>query len=184
MDYVLRVVVLCAGAAKPLEYTDADPNWLSAVRFFAVSSWDQTIQYTGLNAVTLPFFVANAAFTSAAEQANYSKSLAREWKLPVAADYGFGFTAKGPANQQLHDVHFCFADEHKNPLYELVLGGWGNGQSVIRKVGGPNLLSVPCGVPPPAANGQNSHYFQLLIFPNGKIMVQGMCALLLLCVEY
>jgi hypothetical protein len=75
-------------------------------------------------------FSANTEFISKGEEGVYS-SWNDDWKLPEAGKGVILF--KALAEQ---DIHIAISDaaETKDPMYEIVIGGWSNTKSAIRRV--------------------------------------------------
>jgi hypothetical protein len=80
-------------------------------------------------AIGLPASDINADYTSRSENGNYSawKEL---WKLPAPGNGVIIFKAKTS-----NDIHVAISDAAmtKDPMYEIVIGGWGNTKSAIRR---------------------------------------------------
>lgn len=69
------------------------------------------------------------AYSSQSQQGNYT-SWSEQWQLPVPGKSAIFFKASAK-----NDIHIGLSDAMmtKDPMYEIVIGGWGNTKSVIRR---------------------------------------------------
>jgi hypothetical protein len=128
------------GQNSLIEYSD--PQFLSDVRYFAFSSWDTPVQIASVEtrATGLP------GASSSAENGAYS-TWSDLWQLPMSDRDVVRFTAT--ATNDLHIALSSSMDAH-SPMYELVLGGWANSKSAIRRAPqGPSVLERQAGLRAP-----------------------------------
>lgn len=92
-----------------------------------------------------------SGFSSYSQQGTYT-SWNEKWKLPVAGKSAVIFTAKAR-----NDLHIAFSDAPAtlNPMYEIVIGGWGNTNCAIRRSSqGPSIVERAGAVRKPGAADQ------------------------------
>ncbi len=119
-----------------------DPNPLTSINKIGFSSWNAPIKFRNVQIYSSSQparqeskltknwepIVMNDAFTVQKSSGVYS------WEYPkntkISGNTAVTFDAKGTT-----DLILCFAEEadNKSAMYEAVIGGWGNTQTVIRK---------------------------------------------------
>lgn len=119
-----------------------DPSFLSAARVVTFSSYENAIQYSQVTVLPIP---ANSSVAIPAKMGAYQWSPAgKVFTLPEAGRGTVLFTANGE-----HDVHVAIStqDGAGGPLYEIVIGGWVNTRSVLRRgAQGPELAVASSGL--------------------------------------
>jgi hypothetical protein len=107
-----------------------------------------------------------AGFVSNSEQGAYT-SWDAGWKFAKAGTGTFIFKAKAS-----NDIHVALSDaaQTKDPMYEIVIGGWGNSRSVIRrKSQGPELASEDKGI----ANPEQAAFYWVKVDAAAKNISAG-----------
>jgi len=91
-----------------------------------------TSLFTAALSISVILFAADVetSFTSDSEQGAYT-SWNPNWQFTQPGTGVFFFSAKAG-----NDIHIAISEtaETSDPMYEIVIGGWGNSQSAIRRV--------------------------------------------------
>jgi hypothetical protein len=95
-----------------------DPNYIRDAQYFSFSSWGPAIEYSEIS----PIYFSNGQYGT---YTNWSEA----WKMPSSSG---ALVFKAIANNDIH-VAFSNVQGISNPMYEIVIGGWGNTSSVIRR---------------------------------------------------
>jgi len=115
-----------------------DPHYVDQAAYIAFTTWESPVYYadlviggasgpgpgTGTGTDTVP-----ASFRPRGDHGNYV-DWRPEWTLPSTGDATLHFRAKGR-----NDIHVALSPSRHvaTPMYEIVIGGWGNSRSVIRR---------------------------------------------------
>ena len=138
-----------------------DPYFIVEAQFVSFTTWDVPITYSNVVIMELEHIHALDHDTSDGVQENVQLELvmntkwtilprhgqytwAHYWRLPRMGEGVFSFAAEGNT-----DIHIAISarPQTMKPMYEIVIGGWNNTQSVIRREsGGRNLCIVQTGI--------------------------------------
>lgn len=158
VDQASRKIVVGRGPVGKGAMVTLNDQGLPALRHFTFSSWNTPIQYSN---------IATGPLTELALPArNAAYDWSRAWSLPEPGWGVITFNAKGTNDAILAISTLPGGAGEK---YEIVIGGWVNNRSVIRRgIGGPELTSAPVGL---ASTTESNQLWVALDRSTGKIQV-------------
>ncbi|KAG0575948.1 hypothetical protein KC19_5G042800 [Ceratodon purpureus] len=133
-----------------------DPYFISEARYVSFTTWDTPITYsnvvvTEVEHIQAPDDVEEKIHLELVMDQKWSimprhgqYTWAHYWKLPRMGQGVMSFAVEGNT-----DIHLAVSARPQTlkPMYEIVIGGWNNTQSVIRREsGGRNLCVVQTGI--------------------------------------
>ncbi|KAG0606229.1 hypothetical protein M758_9G124200 [Ceratodon purpureus] len=163
-----------------------DTDFIHRARYISFSSWDVPVTYSAVSVASLPsgedsiehMFQHMMEITITKEPSDLRFTVppklgaynwARPFQLP---EPGRGFLSFGA--QCFSDVHIAISskpDRETDPMYEIVVGGWSNTKSIIRRrAKGPDLWKADVGLIEP----QNAvNYLWVCIDKQTEVIMVG-----------